>query len=259
MNTLFEAGLNLPVEKLTTSLTRNDLIVKEKTLAGIEAMENWLRPGINHSNINNTISGAYPGFRTIFTGPSGTGKTLAAALLGKETGHDVFRIDLSNVVSMYIGETEKNLDKLFLRAMASDVILFFDEADALFGKRTEVRDSHDRYANLDISWLLQRIDSFTGMLILAFNKPLNMDSPFFKRFNLIIEFEKPDRVQRLKLWRKYLPLEAQLEMKFDVDEIARDYKLTGGEIVNAIHTAGEKNLNTMTMVFLLQGIQNKMK
>lgn len=259
MNGIFEEGLNFPIEKLITSLTLNDLVVKDKTFAAIQKMENLLKARISERSISNAIADTLKGFHTIFTGPSGTGKTMAASLLGKETGHDVYRIDLSIVVSKYFGETEKNLDKLFARADALDIILFFDEADALFGKRTEVHDSNDRYANQEVSWLLQRIDTFNGVLILAFNKPLNINSPFFSRFDFIVEFEKPDKVQRLKLWRKYLPLQVQQEMKFDVDEIARKYKLTGGEIVNAIRTAGENSLNAITKVFLLKGIQKKTK
>lgn len=259
MKSILEEGLNFPIEKITTSLTRNDLIVKDKTSFAIQKMETFLK--IRNSSSRSVIktTDTFSGFHAIFTGPSGTGKTLAASLLGKETGNDVYRIDLSNVVSKYIGETEKNLDKLFSRAQTSDVILFFDEADALFGKRTEVRDSHDRFANQEVSWLLQRIDTFDGILILAFNKKVNLDSPFFRRFNVIVEFEIPDSGQRLKLWRKYLPLQVQQELAFDVDEIARKYKLTGGEIVHAIQAVGENSPIRFTKDYLLKRIQVREK
>lgn len=259
MNKILEDNLNFPIDKITTSQTRNDLIVKDKTLVAIQMMEQLMKERKSASSAKKTISDTFPGFRAIFTGPSGTGKSFAAALIGRETGFDVYRIDLSVVVSNYIGETEKNLEKIFSRAEASEVILLFDEADALFGKRSEVSDSHDRYGNLEVSWLLQRIDSFAGILILSFSKPINRNSPFFRRFNMIVEFEKPDSGQRLKLWRKYLPNAVQQEMAFDVDEIARKYKLTAGEIVNIIRSSGENNLNAVSKVFLLKGIQNKFK
>ena len=123
-----------------------------------------------------------PGYRALFHGPPGTGKTLTATLLGKHTGRPVFRIDLSRVVSKYIGETEKNLSRLFDKAEHKDWILFFDEADALFGKRTEIRDAHDKYANQEVAYLLQRIESYAGLVILATNQRGNIDEAFLRRF-----------------------------------------------------------------------------
>jgi SpoVK/Ycf46/Vps4 family AAA+-type ATPase len=129
------------------------------------------------------------GYRALFFGPPGTGKTLAATLIGKETGREVLRVDLSMLISKYIGETEKNLELLFARAEDKNWILFFDEADALFGKRTNVRDAHDKYANQEVSYLLSRIESYEGLVILASNSKANIDEAFKRRFHMFVEFE----------------------------------------------------------------------
>src|SRR5206468_6990848 len=131
------------------------------------------------------------GYRTLFYGPTGTGKTFTAGLLGKQVKKDVYKIDLSMVVSKYIGETEKNLELLFARAEDKGWILFFDEADALFGKRTSVKDAHDKYANQEVSYLLQRIEDYNGLVILATNMKSNIDPAFIRRFNSIIHFSPP--------------------------------------------------------------------
>ncbi len=259
MNALFKEGLNLNIEKLSTSLTLNDLIVKDETFVSLKTMESWLKARKNDTTSISQFTNTFSGFRAVFTGPADTGKTFAASLLGKETGYNVYRIDLSSVVSSYIGEIEKNIQTMFSRAEVSDVILMFDEADALFGKRTGIHDSQNRYANAIVSRLLERIEAFKGILILAFNKPFNMNSPFFKQFNLVVEFDKPDRVQRLKLWRKYLPMLVQQELGFDVDEIARKYKLTGGEITRVIHSAVENKPVGFSKVLLYEELQKKIE
>ena len=134
-------------------------------------------------------------------GPPGTGKTMTASLLGKEFNKDVYRIDLSQIVSKYIGETEKNLEKIFVKAEHKDWILFFDEADALFGKRSNVQSAHDKYANQEVSYLLQRVEDFSGLIILASNYKTNIDSAFVRRFNAIIHFPMPGHHERFELWR----------------------------------------------------------
>src|SRR5690606_1665724 len=141
-----------------------------------------------------------PGFRVLFHGPPGTGKTLTASLLGKYTGKEVYKIDLSMVVSKFIGETEKNLANLFDKAENKDWILFFDEADALFGKRTNVRDAHDKYANQEVSFLLQRTETYAGLVILATNFKNNIDDAFARRFQSHIYFPSPAFGERLKIW-----------------------------------------------------------
>ena len=252
---------DFPAQRITTELEWTDLVLQEKTLAGIKEIETWLKYNdelLTGWKMHGKIK---PGFRVLFHGPPGTGKTLTASLLGKYTGRDVFRIDLSMVVSKYIGETEKNLSKLFDKAANKDWILFFDEADSIFGKRTNVRDAHDKYANQEVSYLLQRIESHAGLVILASNMKSNIDSSFTRRFNSIIEFENPDTAERVLLWKNYLPQEIKLEKNINMEEIARKYHLTGANIVNVIQFAGlqtlEKRSRTIATADLLKGIQKE--
>ena len=186
---------------------------------------------------------------------------MTASLLGKYTNRDVYRIDLSLVFSKYIGETEKNLSKLFDRAENKDWILFFDEADALFGKRTGVRDAHDKYANQEVSYLLQRIESHAGLVILASNMKSNIDAAFTRRFNAIIEFEIPSAQERLILWKKNIPKNVQFDKDIKLEEISRKYEINGANIVNIIHYASLKTIEqkstTISYSDLLKGIQKE--
>jgi hypothetical protein len=176
-------------------------------------------------------AGGTSSLRALFSGMSGTGKTMSASVIARDLGVDLYRIDLSAVVSKYIGETEKNLERIFHSAEGSNAILFFDEADALFGKRSEVKDAHDRYANIEIAFLLQRMETYDGVMILATNLARNLDEAFSRRIQFAIEFPLPDDEQREQLWRLLLPAEAP---KRDVDYsfLARQFQLTGGEIRN---------------------------
>jgi vesicle-fusing ATPase len=151
------------------------------------------------------------GVTALFSGESGTGKTLAAEVLAAELGLDLYRIDLAATVSKYIGETEKNLRRLFEAAEASGAVLLFDEADALFGKRGDVRDGHDRYANLEISYLLQRMEAYRGLAILTTNLRANVDRAFLRRLRFVVQFPFPDAAQRAEIWRRELPREAPLD------------------------------------------------
>ncbi|MEM6687692.1 MAG: ATP-binding protein, partial [Bacteroidota bacterium] len=175
-------------------------------------------------------------YKVMFFGAPGVGKTLTASLMGKHTGKDVYRIDLSLVISKYIGETEKNLSNLFNKAKNKDWILFFDEADAIFGKRTGVRDAHDKYANQEVSYLLQRIESHSGLVILASNYRSNIDKAFTRRFQSIIDFETPGIAERLLLWQKYIP-EAFMTDEIDLESISEAYEVTGANIVNIVQYA----------------------
>jgi SpoVK/Ycf46/Vps4 family AAA+-type ATPase len=179
-----------------------------------------------------------PGFRTLFYGPPGTGKTLTASLLGKTTGLSVYRIDLSKVVSKYIGETEKNLASLFDYAQNQNWILFFDEADSLFGKRTESRNANDRAANQQISYLLQRIEDFPGVVILATNLRSHLDEAFARRFQSMIHFPMPSVEQRRRLWDDNFK-DKPYRLAFDIDlhKLANDYELSGGSIINVLRYA----------------------
>jgi SpoVK/Ycf46/Vps4 family AAA+-type ATPase len=172
------------------------------------------------------------GICVLFSGPSGTGKTMAAEILANDLGLELYRIDLSAVVSKYIGETEKNLRKVFEEGEKSQTILFFDEADALFGKRSEVRDSHDRYANIEINYLLQRMESYAGASILATNMRAAIDPAFLRRLRTIIEFPMPDVAQREAIWRKSFPA-AATPNGVDFRLLAKQFPLSGGNIKNA--------------------------
>ena len=145
------------------------------------------------------------GISALFSGPSGTGKTMAAEVLANELQLDLYRIDLASVVSKYIGETEKNLRRVFDAAEDSGAILFFDEADALFGKRSEVKDSHDRYANIEVSYLLQRMEAYRGLAVLATNLKNSVDTAFLRRIRFVVNFPFPDAPQRAEIWRRAFP------------------------------------------------------
>jgi hypothetical protein len=173
------------------------------------------------------------GLKVLFAGESGTGKTMAGQVLARDLGLELFRIDLATIVSKYIGETEKNLDRIFDAADGSNAILFFDEADALFGKRSEVRDSHDRYANLEVAYLLQKMESYAGAVILATNFRQNMDEAFLRRLDFVIDFPFPEAEDRERIWRLLLPGEAPIADDVDVEFLAGQFKLAGGGIRNA--------------------------
>ena len=252
---------DFPAQFIETKLEWKDLILNEKTTNQIAEIETWLKHNDTLMNEWGMKSRIKPGFRVLFSGLPGTGKTLTASLLGKYTQRDVFRIDLSLVISKYIGETEKNLSKLFDRAENKDWILFFDEADALFGKRTGVRDAHDKYANQEVSYLLQRIESHSGLVILASNMKNNIDSAFTRRFNAIIEFEIPSASERLILWKNNLPSKIKLSPEINLEEIAQKFEVNGANIVNIIHYACLKtignNSTTISYSDLLNGIQKE--
>jgi SpoVK/Ycf46/Vps4 family AAA+-type ATPase len=169
----------------------------------------------------------------MFAGPSGTGKTLTAEIIAGELGLDLYRIDLSQLVSKYIGETEQNLAKVFAAAEASPVVLFFDEADALLGKRSEVRDSHDRYANIEVAYLLQRLEQYDGVALLATNLAGNMDNAFARRIHVAVEFSLPERAERRRIWERCLPATAPLASDVDLDRLADFVDIPGGAISNA--------------------------
>lgn len=226
-----------PARKIETQLDWSDLILSSTAQEQLEELLRWTR---HHQALANDWDfGARfrPGYRALFHGTSGTGKTFAATLLGKSTGREVYRVDLSVVVSKYIGETEKNLSSLFDIANQRDWILFFDEADALFGKRTAVKDSHDRYANQEVSYLLQRVEEYDGLCILASNLRANIDDAFLRRFNAIIRFPEPGPDERVEIWRRALPQRGDAQARAALLDAVKDYDLTGGGIVNVAHFA----------------------
>ena len=173
----------------------------------------------------------------LFSGAPGTGKTLSAEVMAHALNADLLVVDLSRVVSKWIGETEKNLSGVFDSAERAQAVLFFDEADALFGKRTEVSDAHDRYANLETAYLLQRLERFDGLAILATNLKQNIDGAFMRRLEFAIEFNEPDREQRQRLWRTHIPAAAPLAADVNLSELAALYPVTGGVVRNAAVSA----------------------
>jgi hypothetical protein len=176
------------------------------------------------------------GISVLFAGPPGTGKTMAAEVLAIKLDLPMYRIDLSQVVNKYIGETEKNLKRVFDAADVSDMILFFDEADSLFGRRTEVSDAHDRYANLEISYLLERMERFKGLAILASNRKKDLDEAFLRRLRYIVDFPLPDRNERRKIWRQVVPNQAD-STQLDFDFLAEQFQLAGGNIRSIVFNA----------------------
>lgn len=252
---------NFPAELIETELDWQDLVLNDSTIKEIKEIETWLLYNdilLHEWNMKSKIK---PGYRVMFYGAPGTGKTLTASLLGKYTQKDVYRIDLSMIISKYIGETEKNLSALFDKAINKDWILFFDEADAIFGKRTNVRDAHDKYANQEVSYLLQRIESHPGLVILASNFKSNIDTAFTRRFQSIIEFEVPQYNERLQLWENNLPKNIQIAENVCLKDLSKKYDVTGANIVNVIQYACLKTLEekneTIYLNHLVQGIKKE--
>lgn len=229
-----------------------------------------LREITNHVALRNRVYDAW-GFRekmnrglgisALFTGESGTGKTMAAEVIANELQLDLFRIDLSAVVNKYIGETEKNLRKLFDAAEDSGAILFFDEADALFGKRSEVKDSHDRYANIEINYLLQRMESYRGLAILATNMKSALDKAFVRRLRFIVEFPFPGTQERTEIWKKVLPSDTPVDRNLDYQRLS-ELSMTGGSIfnvaLNAAFLAAQED-GRVTMPLILKAARTEFK
>ena len=254
-------GPDFPAKLVNTRMNWEDVVLNPKTSVPINDIKIWLE----HNNkllyewgMERKLK---PGFRALFYGPSGTGKTLTATLLGKQFGKDVYKIDLSQVVSKYIGETEKNLEKIFNKAERRDWILFFDEADALFGKRSNVQNAHDKYANQEVSYLLQRVEDFPGLIILASNYKANIDQAFLRRFNSIIHFPMPNQNERLVIWKASIPEKASLAEDIDLHSIAGKYELSGSAILNAIHYASLQTIyhdkTIITKQCFIEGIKRE--
>jgi SpoVK/Ycf46/Vps4 family AAA+-type ATPase len=202
------------------------------------------------------------GVTVLFAGPPGTGKTMAAEIITAELGLDLYKIELSTIVSKYIGETEKNLEKIFQEAQSSNAILFFDEADAIFGKRSEVKDAHDRYANIEISYLLQRMEAYDGVTILATNLRANLDEAFTRRLQFAVDFPFPEEEDRLRIWQTLFPPDVPRDSELDFGLLARRFKLAGGSIRNAIVSAAylaAADGCQVTMKHLLHGVRRELQ
>jgi hypothetical protein len=254
-------NINFPAKRITTAMNWEDLVLEDHTLNEVMEISDWIKHGDHILNDWGMKKKIKPGYRTLFYGPPGTGKTLTASLLGKTAGLDVYRIDLSMVVSKYIGETEKNLANIFDQAEIKNWLLFFDEADALFGKRTQTTSTNDRYANQEISYLLQRIEDYPGVVMLATNLKANLDEAFTRRFQSIIYFPMPYAWQRKKLWQNSFSDKTVLEEKIDLDDISTKYELTGGAIINITRFASlmamKRKENTILLADLMEGIRRE--
>ncbi len=236
-------SIGFPAKRITTALEWEDMVLDYDTLESLEEINTWIahqQTIMEDWGLKRILK---PGYRALFYGPPGTGKTLAATLLGKKNNMDVYRVDLSMVVSKYIGETEKNLAKIFDLAENRDWILFFDEADALFGKRTSTNTSNDRHANQEVAYLLQRIEDFPGTIILATNLKSNIDEAFLRRFQSIIYFPMPSKELRAVLWRRMLPKEWLGDNAEKLIDMAAESELSGGAITNVVRTIALKVIN----------------
>jgi hypothetical protein len=230
-------GAGFPAKLISTRLGWDDLVVAPAVMDELEQIRAWLHGGVALMREWGLEKVVKPGYRALFYGPPGTGKTLTATLLGQSAGVDVYRIDLSMVVSKYIGETEKNLARVFDQAENRNWILFFDEADALFGQRSEGNSANDRHGNQEIAYLLQRVEDFPGVVILATNLKANLDEAFARRFQSAIHFPLPDTLQRARLWRQIFPDPAMLAADVDLERLADEHALSGGALVNVARYA----------------------
>jgi hypothetical protein len=237
---VLEAGRSLTTPNLsrfalplTPRYAWEDLVLPDdrmRQLRGVEARVRYRQVVHREWGFGQKLSRG-KGLSVLFTGPSGTGKTMAAEVLAGALSLTLHQIDLSCVISKYIGETEQHLSAIFREAESSQTLLFFDEAEALFGKRTEVKDAHDRYANIEVNYLLQRIEQYEGIVVLATNLHRNLDDAFLRRLSEVIEFPAPDEAAREQIWRKHFPPEAPAG-EIDFAFLARQFKLTGGNIRN---------------------------
>ena len=236
-----------------------DLVVPGRTRAALRSLISWrdTRSLVRDEWGLGPLFGKSPSIVALFKGPSGTGKTMAASAVANALELPLFKVSVAALVSKYIGETEKNLDRLFAAAEAADVVLFFDEADAVFGQRSEVRDSHDRYANLGTAYLLQRLDSFDGVAVLASNLHNNIDTAFMRRFDIVVDFPLPSPTARRAIWQRLHDSNAPMSGDIDLDLLAERFDLSGGEIRNcclaAAHAAGAAG-RSIDMAVLMQAV-----
>jgi len=229
-----DVDIHFPAKLLKTELEWGNLVLDANTFDEIEEIKTWITYKdtlLNEWGLKKNIK---PGYRVLFYGTEGTGKKLTASLIGKATGLAVYRINLSALVSKYINETERNIDQIFTRAENKNWILFFDEADALFTKRTGDTDNQECYPNKEIAFLLQRIEDFPGLIILSTNLKSNCYEAFIRRFQSSIHFPVPSAENRGRLWPQSFSGKSVLEAEIDLNKIATEYELTGGNIINVV-------------------------
>lgn len=256
-------SMDFPAKRITSTLEWSDLVVDSHTMLQLNDIKIWLEHGSRLMNEWGMKKQLKPGYKALFHGPPGTGKTLTAGLFGKFSGLDVYRVDLSMVVSKYIGETEKNLEKVFTKAEHKNWILFFDEADALFGKRTSISDAHDKYANQEIAYLLQRLEDYNGLVILSSNMRSNVDEAFGRRLQSVIHFPVPKSQERFALWQQAFSDSCELEDDLDLYSLAEKFELAGGSIINVVQYASlmalSRDENIIRKDDILSGIRKEFR
>jgi hypothetical protein len=254
---------SFPAKRLNTALEWSDLVLPDGCRDDVDEIRAWILHGPTLMHEWQLARQIKPGFRSLFYGPPGTGKTLTACLLGKVCALDVYRVDLSLVVSKYIGETEKNLSGVFDQAQSKNWILFFDEADALFGKRTQTSSSNDRYANQEVAYLLQRVEDFPGVVILATNLKNNIDDAFARRFQSMVYFPMPAAPARARLWRNAFARQGRLDHDVDLDAIAEEFEISGGAIINVLRYASlmalRRGTGSVSLADLRHGIRRELR
>lgn len=258
-----EHGPSFPAQKISTNMEWNDIVLNDAVMEQVNEINSWAEYGETLMEDWGLSRKIKPGYRALFYGPPGTGKTLTATLIGKASGRDVYKVDLSMIVSKYIGETEKNLAKLFDTAQHKNWILFFDEADALFGKRTATNSSNDRYANEQTAYLLQRVEDFPGIVILASNLRANLDDAFTRRFQSIIHFTMPSAEERYRLWMGAFSSRCTLHPDIDLYKVAEEHELAGGSIINILRfcalAAIRRNDTVVTQQELMAALRKEFK
>jgi SpoVK/Ycf46/Vps4 family AAA+-type ATPase len=256
-------GLNQLTERIKPRYRLSDIVLEETNKTKLQELIDMFR----HQHVVMSDWGfdrklaRGKGISAMFSGEPGTGKTMSAEVIAHELGMELYKIDISTVVSKYIGETEKNLKQIFDQAQCSNAVLFFDEADALFGKRTEVKDSHDRYANIEVSYLLQKIEEFNGVVIMATNFSQNLDSAFTRRLHAVVTFQPPDKDDRREIWKRVFPEETPLAEDVDFELLADQLDISGGYIKNIALTAAFYGANSgegrVSMGHIIQASQRE--
>ena len=230
-------SMHFPAKRITSRLEWEDLVLTDTTRREIDQLIAWIGHSEEILDGFGLRKNLKRGYRVLFYGPPGTGKTLTATLIGKKMGMDMYRVDLSQVISKYIGETEKNLSNIFDQAESRNWILFFDEADSLFGARTQTSNSNDRAANQEISYLLQRVEDFPGIVILASNLKSNIDEAFSRRFQSTVYFPMPEPEERLTLWKNIFEKTDVENREENFEYFAEKYELAGGALTNVARYA----------------------
>ncbi|WP_336703406.1 ATP-binding protein [Chryseobacterium indologenes] len=255
-------GSYFPGRLYKSDLTMQDIILEDNVRDQIKPIGHYIS-ALENGFFKTNEHSFKPGFIALFYGAPGTGKTMLAGILANTYGIDMYHVDLSQVVSKYIGETEKNLEVLFNRLQGKNCMLFFDEADALFGKRSDVKDAHDRYANQEVSYLLQRIEKFDGLTILASNFENNMDDAFKRRIDVSVNVIRPTETTRKALWEHYLPKNITFESNDLLQYLTKEYNYTGANIRNimknvamALHDRNETSI-TYSLISTYLMIENE--